>query len=723
MAAPTYDIDFYSDDFIANPFPHYEEMRRLGPVIWLPQLCNFALPRYSQVQRALRDHETFISSKGVAGDQFGCDFLQGNTVASDEPRHSELRRAMAPPLLPGALKDFSSHIEQTASKLIASLADGEEFDAVSKLARHLPFTVVRDLVGLPEFAQDKMLKWAGAAFDVLGMQNERGQDALEPIKEMRDFIQNDATPENLKPGSWTNRINELVNQGVLPCEHAAYAIRDYINPSLDTTISATSELIFQLAQNPDQLDLLRNNPKLIKGAVNEAVRLGTPIRSFSRHTSRDVEIDGVTIPAGARVMMLFASANRDDRQFENPDQFDVRRPSNQHLGFGSGIHMCVGMHLAQLEMEALIHALVRYVDRIDIGTPEIALNNTIRAYSTLPCKLTPRLEQVIVPAVERQEAIGSNLLNACVEGRRDLAQDIIALTLAPANGTVFPKAEAGAHIDVHVAPGIVRQYSLTGEMVDGKYVIAVQKDAASKGGSVRIHEKLHAGSDILIGKPRNNFQLDDTDAPVLLVAGGIGITPLVAMAWELYRRQRPFKMLVFARNRNRIAFADELSSAPFAEHVTIACDDEEAPFSLHQIPEVLEPLGNNTHVYLCGPIGFMEAVQSQGEVYGLTSEQIHLEHFGSEIDVDGEPFTLHAKRSNKTLQVPSDQTILKVLSDAGFDVETSCENGVCGSCLTAVIEGTPDHRDMVQTDEEKAKNNRIAVCCSRSKSKKLVLDI
>ena len=336
--APTYDVDFYADDFIRDPHPHYAAMRALGPVVYIPSLGNYALTQHAVVQNALRDHARFTSAKGVAGDKFGSDFLQGNTVASDPPTHTKLRRAMAPPLLPGALETIRREVERVADTLVEGLVEKGSFDAIADLARYLPLKIVTEMVGLPDFGQDNMLKWAAAAFDVLGEQNARGQKALDAIAEMRAFIKGQVTRETLKEGSWTYRILDLVDQGALSADLAPFAIRDYINPSLDTTISATGQLIWQLSQNPDQWDKLRDNPDLCRNAVNEAVRLGTPIRSFSRHTTQEVEIAGITLPQSARVMMLFASANRDAQVFENPDQFDVTRDPKDHLGL-SLIHI------------------------------------------------------------------------------------------------------------------------------------------------------------------------------------------------------------------------------------------------------------------------------------------------------------------------------------------------------------------------------------------------
>ena len=297
---------------------------------------------------------------------------------------------MAPPLLPSAMASIRDGVQTQADELIAGLVQRDEFDAIADLARYLPLAVVRDLVGLPDFGQDRMLAWAGAAFDVLGVQNERGCQALETIAEMREFIARDVTPETLKPGSWTQRVLGLVDEGKLDPELAPFALRDYINPSLDTTIAATGQLIWQLGRNPDLWQLLRDDPALLHGAVHEAVRLGSPIRSFSRHAVQDVEVAGITIPAGSRVMMVYASANRDERVFPEPDLFQPARDPKLHLGFGTGIHMCVGMNVAVLKMECLLRAILDQPSAVELGEPAIVLNNTIQTFAKLPASFTAR---------------------------------------------------------------------------------------------------------------------------------------------------------------------------------------------------------------------------------------------------------------------------------------------------------------------------------------------
>lgn len=384
---PEYDADFYSDSFIKNPQPHYAEMRKLGPVVYLTAHNNFALTHYATVKAALRNHTDFVSGLGVAGDDAGSKILRGNIVASDPPRHSEMRKVMLPTLAPKTLENLRGQFDSLANDFVHHLLGRDEFDVVAELAAVLPLNVVRELVGLPETGKDNMLKWAGAAFNILGVQNERGKEALASMQEMRAFITEKLTAENVQKGSWAARVFELAEKGEISEEHAAFLVRDYIGPSLDTTISAICHLLEQLSHHPAQWTLLRSRPELGKRAISEAIRLGTPIRSFARMAARDIEVEGIMIPEGSRVMMLFASANRDEMVFENSDQFDLERPVAEHLGFGHGIHTCVGAHLAQMEMQAVLKAMLSQVEKIEILEAVPLLNNTISGFSVLRGKI------------------------------------------------------------------------------------------------------------------------------------------------------------------------------------------------------------------------------------------------------------------------------------------------------------------------------------------------
>ena len=386
---PEYNIDFYSDSFIKNPYPHYAKMRSLGPIVFLPKLSNYAITQYHFLKQALLDYKRFSSANGVAGDEIGSKFLKGNIVASDPPIHQTMRKVMMPPLMPKNLKSITPVIKKEAKDLIVKLLIKKQFDAVEDLAQFLPLTIVRDLVGLKGLAKENMLIWAAASFNILGKQNKRGKEGIKAIKELRKFISTQLKLNKVKPGSWIDRILKMSNSNEVDVNIANYLIRDYINPSLDTTISAISHLIFLLARNNSEWKKLQNRPDLTKNAVNEAIRIGSPIRSFSRFTKEKVKIDNYIIPKNSRVMMLFASANRDELVFENPNSFNISREFIDHLGFGYGIHSCVGMHLAQIEMISILEAMIPRVKKIDIGEPKVLMNNTICGFSKLPTTLIP----------------------------------------------------------------------------------------------------------------------------------------------------------------------------------------------------------------------------------------------------------------------------------------------------------------------------------------------
>ncbi|MBS0529500.1 MAG: cytochrome P450, partial [Proteobacteria bacterium] len=241
MAVPIYDVDFYSDEFILDPYPHYAKMRALGPVVWLPQNNVFALARYAEVTKALRSPKLFISSKGLSLSQKVNDLLVGSTLNSDPPEHDLTRSITAAPLLPGALRMIEDRIRAAADGLVAHLVTRGQFDAIADLAQHLPVTIVAELVGLPDAGQEKMLQWASATFNLFGSENQRTRDAFEDLKDLRAFLDKYGTPEQLKPGGWAARIFEVGPERGLSYESCAQLMRDYINPSLDTTISATGQ--------------------------------------------------------------------------------------------------------------------------------------------------------------------------------------------------------------------------------------------------------------------------------------------------------------------------------------------------------------------------------------------------------------------------------------------------------------------------------------------------
>ncbi|MEM7377683.1 MAG: cytochrome P450/oxidoreductase [Pseudomonadota bacterium] len=713
--------DFYGDDVIADPVPYYARLRALGPVVWLPAQQAYALPRYAEVSAALRQPHLFSSAEGVSLNPRVNAVLKGSTLNSDPPDHDRTRAVTSVPLLPGALPEIESRVRAAADGLVDTLCRRGRFDAVTDFAQYLPVTIVAELVGLPEHGRDNMLKWASATFNLFANDNDRARAAFNDLAELARFLKTYGHPDRLKPGGWAQRIFERGEQAGLSFETCAQLMRDYINPSLDTTISATGQIVRLFADHPDQWTRLRAQPTLVDNAIEEAVRLATPIRAFSRVVSEDTRLAGVDLPRGARVIVIYASANRDERKFADPDRFDIGRDVHDHVGFGQGVHMCMGMHLARLEMRCLLEALMTRVTAFELlAEPTVAWNNTIRAYSRMPVRVVldaaPRTR-----AVRRDPPSVTGWIEARVERVTDENNTVKAFELRRLDGTALPAFDAGAHIDVHIATGLVRQYSLCGTpaTTPERYRIGVLREQASRGGSARLHTHVSVGSVLKISPPRNHFSLRDDDASAVLCAGGIGITPLLSMAAARSARGQPFVLHYFVRADAEPAFLDAVSALG-DRAVVHRCGRA----GLADVVSGWAAEANSgAHAYVCGPAGFIDSVVQLAKERGWAPDHLHTERFGAEIDTDGDPFEVHAARSGITVSVEPGETIVSAVARRGIEVPVSCQSGVCGTCLTRVLSGTPEHRDWVQTDREKAANDRVAVCCSRSRTRTLVLDL
>lgn len=390
MIAAQYNKDFYGDAFILDPLPHYAEMRALGPVVWLPHQKAYAATRYSSVTDVLRRSDVFVSGKGLSLNDDVNAILIGNSLNSDGEAHLRSRSITAPPIMPKNLAPLRDYIEEVSNALAVKLTAQGQFDAVTEFAQILPLSVVIDLVGLHESGRDKMLPWAAAAFNLFEGFNARSQAAFDTLVDLRDFLNQYGTREAVKEGGLARRIFDIAPQKGFSEAEAAQLMRDYINPSLDTTISAAGFAAYYFAKFPDQWNRLREDPDLVPNAIEEVVRMATPIRAFSRYVAEDTEVEGVALPEGSRIIAIYASANRDTDQWDEPDVFDVTRAVRKHLGFGHGAHTCMGLHLARLELTTLISAMLpRVKSWVLDGTPEIAMNNTIRAFAKLPIKVEP----------------------------------------------------------------------------------------------------------------------------------------------------------------------------------------------------------------------------------------------------------------------------------------------------------------------------------------------
>jgi len=383
---PDVDIDIYSAEALADPYENYRIFRDTAPIVRLPKYDLYLMARFADVQAALKNNLLFCSSSGVAMNDLMNKAIAGSTLFTDAPSHSTLRSIVSRPLTPARLTELRQGLYDLAEKLVERLVAKGDFDAATELAPHLPVTVVSELVGLPEEGRERMLIWAGAVFNSFGPRGlELTETALPILDEMVSYARG-CTADRVKPGSWVAKLYEAAETGELRPEQVGPVMGDYLGPSLDTTILATGSAIALFAENPDQWDKLRASPTLIPNAVNEAIRLESPIQGFSRVLTDDFSVEDQRLHKGARVLVMYASGNRDERRWEDPERFDITRRANEQLGFGHGIHMCMGANLARMEISALLSALIPRVERFELHEAERISNNVLRGYKSL--KLT-----------------------------------------------------------------------------------------------------------------------------------------------------------------------------------------------------------------------------------------------------------------------------------------------------------------------------------------------
>jgi vanillate O-demethylase ferredoxin subunit len=310
--------------------------------------------------------------------------------------------------------------------------------------------------------------------------------------------------------------------------------------------------------------------------------------------------------------------------------------------------------------------------------------------------------------------------------KQEEAEGICSFELVSADGTPLPPFTAGAHVDVLIRPRLIRQYSICNNPQEKhRYLIAVLRDTSSRGGSTAMHDEVLDAHLLSISPPRNNFPLAQDAQRTMLIAGGIGITPLLAMAEVLSDSGSNFELHYCVRSRKRAAFLDRLANCGFSDHVRIYLDDEPA-LGRFDAKAILGDPKAGSHLYVCGPDGFMTHVLKSANERGWPDGQVHKEFFASATPIsnssDGE-FEIELAHSGKVLKVPAGKRVLDVLWDAGVDVAASCEQGVCGTCLTRVISGLPDHRDSFLSNDERQANDQFTPCCSRSVTPRLTLDL
>jgi cytochrome P450 len=390
---PRLSVDPFALDFSDDPYPTHEELREAGPVVYLDKWNVYGVARYAEVYAVLNDPQTFCSSRGAGLSDFARETPwrpPSLILEADPPAHTRTRAVLSKVLSPAVMKQIRDRFMVAADAKIDELLQRRSFEAIADLAEAYPLSVFPDAVGLKPDGREHLMPYAGVVFNAFGPPNALRQSAIERSAPHQAYVAEQCQRDNLSPGGFGACIHAFAEKGDITAAEAPLLVRSLLSAGLDTTVYGIGAAIYCLARWPEQMARLRADPALARNAFEEAVRFESPVQTFFRTTTRDVELSGSRIGEGEKVLMFLAAANRDPRRWTEPDRYDITRKTSGHVGFGSGIHMCVGQLVARLEGEAVLTALARKVGSVAISGPvKRRYNNTLRGLESLPITLTP----------------------------------------------------------------------------------------------------------------------------------------------------------------------------------------------------------------------------------------------------------------------------------------------------------------------------------------------
>jgi cytochrome P450/ferredoxin-NADP reductase len=732
-----------------HPYDVYAQLRDRAPVYYNPRRRLWVLSRYADVKACLRDHERFVNALGNDMDGTHDSYGPGNLIALDEPHHAVIRDVVKPSFARREILAMEAQLRELARELIGGLIARGDGEIASGYVFPLVFTAAMALLGGPAseipFWQEHLLRSMVRTVGQFGLPEDAALSNREAEEHIGELLR--ARRAEIAGGAEADRPDVLSqvllagSNGVIDEEEQAGLAHLVLSASTDAPAALLTNCIAVLDKDPALQPYLRANPAKVKAFVEETLRYDTPATNLCRQSTTEITIRGVRIPADSRVMILLGSANRDERVYDRPDAFDMSRtftPDNKILSFGDGIHSCMGAPLARLVATIAIEELVAALDGIElrvVGSPERWAKQMVRGFSSLPIRFVPNDE---VPHVLTAHASTAHLetvqhlstrvtltarefeADVRVVGKQPAAEGVAALTLREVDGHPLPRWAAGAHVDL-IIPGVpTRQYSLSGDPADQHtWRLGILRDPNGSGASLHVHDQLRVGDVVRVRGPRNNFPLM-ASRRYLFIAGGIGITPILPMIRAAEAAAAEWQLVYGGRRRASMAFLDEL--AGYGDRVLVHPQDE---FGLLDLDGLLGHPQPDTNVYCCGPEPLLTAVEARCSA-AWPRRSLHVERFVAKPltePVLRGPFQIRLAQSGFTLTVPPDKSILSVVEDAGVSVRSSCTEGTCGTCETAVLDGVPDHRDSVLDEDERDLNSCMMICVSRACTPRLVLDL
>jgi hypothetical protein len=390
---PNLAIDPFDKVFLSDPYAYHDMIREAGPVVWLDSVGAFAMARYEEVKDSLRDHETFCSSRGVGTLDFAKEtpFRPPSLLLeADPPLHDRTRSMMNRIVSLKALKELRPRWQAKAEELVDRLVERRRFDAVKDLSEIFPMMIFPDTIGLRDDGREHLLDYATIVFNAFGPDNDVLREGNEGKEAAIEWVAEACKRDNLKEGGWGMAVFEAADRGECTHEEAERLVRSFLSAGVDTTVNGIGHMVLALAGHPEEYQKLRSNPSLVRRAFEESLRWDSTVQTFFRTTTKRVEVGGAEIPEGQKVLLFLAAANRDPLHWDEPDAFRIERNTSGHVGFGFGIHQCLGQMVARLEGELIGTAIAERVASIRLtGAPVRRLNNTLHAIDSVPVEVEP----------------------------------------------------------------------------------------------------------------------------------------------------------------------------------------------------------------------------------------------------------------------------------------------------------------------------------------------
>ncbi|MFA1546549.1 cytochrome P450/oxidoreductase [Actinomadura chokoriensis] len=728
-------FDHHSAECTADPVGYYAAYRESCPVGRTSAHGGFVYTtRYADVSRIARDDATFSSSRAATGVD-GVSIvipsgpgLEQYPIELDPPESTGYRDLINPLLTPAAVDRLRPMIARHAARAVDAFIEHGSADFVRDLTNPVPAAVTLDWLGFPEADWARL---AGPIHDIFAAPagSERAMRGAQGLAYMEQRIRELVRDRRAEPArdAVTAVATARDADGEPFTEDALVSVIGLlIAGGVDTTTSLTGSVLVHLSRNPDQRRRLIESPDLLERATEEFLRAFAPSQSMARTALADTEVGGCPVRAGERVLIPWAAANHDPAVFPDPAQVRLDRDASRHLSFGIGSHRCAGAHLARaMFREMITQVLTRLPDFrvLEDGLVAYPTSGNQKGWDAIPAVFTPGPRGGGAPVTAVAPGAPYELT---VTHADKAADDVLALTLAPADGGELPAWEPGAHLELRLPSGRVRQYSLCGDPSDvSRYRVAVLREPDGRGGSAEVHALARAGATFGVRGPRNHFPLVDADSYVFL-AGGIGVTPILAMVREAARRGAAFQVVYGGRTRTSMAFRDELAALASDRLRMLPQDETGIPDLKAILAEQADP---DTAIYCCGPTPMIAAAEGACEELGIRP-RLHVERFTGDdsLEVAFDPalnteFDVHLARTGRTLRVPADRRLIEVVREAVPGLSYDCEKGYCGACETRVLAGEPEHRDSLLTGEERAEGRTMMICVGRCASSRLVLDL